>query len=209
MFWVFSVYAAEKGELFPVHNGQLVAGNIMLEYTEGRVFRYKEWLVDRMLIQLTNAREPQGENRSFYNAWVQNKATWEFIDLGPMEKTRDNAFEGELRRGTDDITGFNYLIITLEANDGDASKGVHVYEWDILDTTLEYITELQENEQAERQPIIDLVKKRLGNIPNKTKLSIQKKLLPIRQKVINSARDNDYKIQVLYFLDIIRDAVRF
>lgn len=209
MFWVFSVYAAEKGELFPVHNGDLIAGNIMLEYTQGRVFRYQEGFIDRMLIQLTNAREPQGEDKSFYNAWVQNRVTWEFIDLGPMEKTRDNAFEWELRRGTDDITGFNYLVITLEANDGDATKWRHVYEGDILDTTLEYITELQENEQAERQPIIDLVKKRFGNIPNKTKLSIQEKLFPIRQKVINSSRDNGYKVQILYLLDIIRDAVRF
>jgi hypothetical protein len=69
------VYAAEKGELFPVHNGDLIAGNIMLEYTQGRVFRYKEGFIDRMLIQLTNAREPQGEDKSFYNAWVQNRVT--------------------------------------------------------------------------------------------------------------------------------------
>jgi len=181
----------------------------MYEYTTGRVFRYKEQQIDKMLIELKNAKEPQGEDRAFYNAWVKNQDTGEFIDLWPLELKRDNFYEGELRRGTDDITGYNYLVITFEANDGDPARWTHVYEGDIYDTTLENIETIQKTEQAKRQPIIDLVKDRLGNIPNKTKLKIQDKLLLLRQKTLNSSRDSEYKLEVLYLLDIIRDAVRF
>lgn len=201
------LYAAD-GDLRAVHSWLRIAWNIQHEYTTGRVFRYQEDFVDRMLIELKNAREPQGEDRAFYNAWVQDRETGLFIDLGPLEKTRDNFYEWELRRGTDDTEGYNYLVITFEANDGDNTRGVHVYEGEIFDTTKEYVDDLKARELAERQPVIDRIKEIIGTVSDKERADIREKLFWFRQKTINSDRDNEYKLQVFSILDSASDALK-
>lgn len=195
-------------ELTAVHWWERIVGNIQLEYTTGNVFRYKEGFVDRMFIQLRNARDPQWEDRAFYNAWVENKNTGEFIDLGPLSQTRHNFYQGELRRGTDDITGFNYFVISLEANDGNPAKGTHVYEGEIFDTTIEYVDDFIAAQQLAKQPIIDIVQKRLWKISDKTRKIIRENLFSLRQKTITSTQSNDYKLQVLFLLDAVEDAIK-
>lgn len=199
---------AANWDLQAVHNWEHIVWNVMFEYTTGRVFRYKEGAIDRMLIELKNAREPQGEDRAFYNAWVKNEDTGEFIDLGPLENTRDNFYEWELRRGTDDITWYNYFVITFEWNDGDPAKWTHVYEWAIFDTTLEYIDAIMQEEAAKTQVIVDIVLGRLGKLTDKTRNAIKENLFLIRQRTITSTESNEYKLQVLFILDSVAEALQ-
>lgn len=198
---------ATDGNLEAVNVGQRIAWSTQFEFTTGRVFRYQEGFIDRMLIELKNAREPRWLDRSFYNAWVQNRDTGMFIDLGPLKKTRDNFYEWELRRGIN-TQGYDYLVITYEANDGNDTKGTHVYEGKILDTTQEYIEDLQARELDEQQPIIDRIKNIIGTITDKERTDLRERLFLFRQRTIASDQSTEYKLQVFSILDSASYALR-
>ena len=194
--------SANSVEFKDITNGETIVYNKMYDSTIWTVARYMKDLRLHIDVDFKNLKEPT--DRAFYEMWVENEQTGDAITLWPLELVRQNHYVGSLRRWTADTTGYNKIIITLEANDGDEAKWTHVYEAIMQDTTLEDLALEKEAYDASVQSLRDRLEKFGENVTRKTAIKLLKRVADLRHKIIlgNSPTEKKQELlEILYLLD--------
>lgn len=79
-------------------------------------------------VSFANLVEP--ENGDFYEGWLVRHEPFNFISTGKVQKL--GGVYSNLYKSENNLLDYNFYVLTIEHNDGDASPGVHILEGELI-----------------------------------------------------------------------------
>lgn len=113
-----------SGDLADVTGGNEVRG----VNTEGQAkgLAKSNWDGSQYLLIATFENLPEPANDDFYEGWIVQKEPFQFISTGKLEMV-DGVYTNAYR-SDQDLTSYDFYVLTIEPNDGDPAPADHILE---------------------------------------------------------------------------------
>jgi hypothetical protein len=114
--------AMEMKELLYTYSGDLVD----VSGSNATGVAKSNWDGSQYLLIATFENLPEPVNDDFYEGWIVRKEPFEFISTGKAEMI-DGVYTN-VYRSDQDLTSYDFYVLTIEPNDGDPAPANHVLE---------------------------------------------------------------------------------
>lgn len=113
-----------SGELADVTNGEDVRGINTGGNATG--VAKANWDGSQYLMVATFENLPEPQNDDFYEGWIVRQEPFEFISTGELMLVDGEYVNGY--RSDEDLTEYDFYVLTIEPNDGDPAPADHIVE---------------------------------------------------------------------------------